>query len=70
MTSQLAVLNWNQVLMYPAGTPSDQVDYKATLKVPPGWKYGTALPIAHETGDTIEFQPASLTTLARPSPQV
>src|SRR6185295_2255180 len=63
MTSQLAVLNWNQVLMYPAGTPSDQVDYKATLKVPPRWKYGTALPIAHESGDTIEFQPASLTTL-------
>jgi predicted metalloprotease with PDZ domain len=63
MTSQLAVLNWNQVLMYPAGTPSDQIDYKATLKVPQGWKYGTALPIARETGDTVEFQPASLTTL-------
>ena len=63
MTSQLAVLNWNQVLMYPAGTASDQIDFKATLRVPPGWKYGTALPIAHETGDTIEFQPASLTTL-------
>ena len=63
MTTQLAVLNWNQVLMYPAGTPSDQLDYKATLKVPQGWKYGTALPIVRETGDTVEFQPAPLTTL-------
>ena len=62
-TSQLAVLNWNQMLMYPVGTPSDQLDFKATLKVPRGWKFGTALPIARESGETIEFQPASLTTL-------
>jgi len=62
-TSQLAVISWNQLLMYPAGTPSDQLDFKTTLKVPRGWKYGTALPIARESGDTIEFQPASLTTV-------
>ncbi len=61
--SQLAVISWNQLLMYPAGTPSDQIDFKASLKVPRGWKYGTALPIARESGDTIEFQPASLTTV-------
>jgi len=62
-TSQLAVISWNQLMMYPAGTPSDQIDFKAKLKVPRGWKYGTALPIARESGDTIEFQPASLTTV-------
>ena len=62
-TSQLALLSWNQVLMYPAGTPSDQLDFKATLKVPQGWKFATALPIARESGNTVEFQPASLTTV-------
>ncbi len=62
-TSQLGLMSWNQVLMYPAGTPSDQLDLNTTLKVPRGWRYGTALPIARETGDTIEFQPASLTTV-------
>jgi predicted metalloprotease with PDZ domain len=62
-TTELAVLNWNQVLLYPEGVPSDQLRLQANLKVPNGWKYGTALPIARESGNEIEFQPASLTTL-------
>jgi predicted metalloprotease with PDZ domain len=62
-TTELAVLNWNQVLLYPEGVPSDQMRLQANLKVPNGWKYGTALPIAREKGNEIEFQPSSLTTL-------
>ena len=62
-TSEMAVLNWNQFLLYPAGTPTDQLNYQASLKVPTGWRYGTALPIANETGDLIQFKPSSLTTL-------
>jgi len=62
-TTELAVLNWNQVLLYPEGVASDQLRLRANLKVPNGWKYGTALPIAHESGNEIEFQPSSLTTL-------
>lgn len=62
-TTELAVLNWNQVLLYPQGTPSDNMQLQASLKVPNGWKYGTALPIARESGNEIEFQPSSLTTL-------
>src|SRR6202044_1438355 len=48
-TTELAVLNWNQVLLYPEGMPSDQMRLQASLKVPNGWKYGTALPIARES---------------------
>jgi predicted metalloprotease with PDZ domain len=62
-TTELAVLNWNQVLLYPEGTPSDQMRLQANLKVPNGWKYGTALPIARESGNEIQFQPSSLETL-------
>jgi len=62
-TTELAVLNWNQFLLYPQGTPSDQLRYQASLKVPESWRYGTALPIARESGNQIEFQPSSLTTL-------
>ena len=62
-TTELAVLNWNQVLLYPQGVPSDQWQLQASLKVPNGWKYGTALPIAHESGNEIEFKPSSLSTL-------
>jgi predicted metalloprotease with PDZ domain len=62
-TTELAVLNWNQVLLYPEGVASDQMRLQASLKVPNGWKYGTALPIAHESGNEIEFKPSSLTTM-------
>ena len=62
-TTELAVLNWNQLLLYPQGAQADSLDYQATLKVPGNWKYGTALPIRRESGDDIEFQPAPLTTL-------
>jgi predicted metalloprotease with PDZ domain len=62
-TSQLAVLSWNQFLLYPKDVPTDQLQYKATLRVPPGWRFGTALPIEHESGNEIVFQQSSLTTL-------
>ena len=62
-TSELAVLNWNQVLLYPQGSQPDAYQYQATLTVPTSWRYGTALPIQRESGNQIEFQPASLTTM-------
>jgi predicted metalloprotease with PDZ domain len=68
-TDKMAVISWNQVLLYPKGWKSDDLTYVATLKLPAGWKYGTPLPIAStsltgQVGDTqIIFQPTSLTAL-------
>jgi predicted metalloprotease with PDZ domain len=62
-TSQLAVLNWFLVLLYPQGARSDDLTYDARLRLPTGWKYGTALPVAKDSAGEIEFQAASLTTL-------
>ena len=62
-TTQLAVVSWNQVVLYPAKTGSDNVTFEATLKLPAGWHYGTALPVASEAGEQISFKPTSLTTL-------
>jgi predicted metalloprotease with PDZ domain len=62
-TSQLAVLSWNQFLLYPKGIRTDQLQYQANLKIPDGWRYGTALPIDRESGSEITFKPSSLTTL-------
>jgi predicted metalloprotease with PDZ domain len=63
ITTQLAVLNWNQLLLYPQGPPASQIQYRAALRLPPGWRYGTALPVDKETGDQIDFRPVPLTTL-------
>jgi predicted metalloprotease with PDZ domain len=62
-TSELAVLNWNQMILYPEGSDPAKLQFQATLQVPKGWRYGTALPIRRESGDVIEFQPADATTL-------
>lgn len=63
-TANLLVLSWNQVLLYPAGASSDSLSYVASLRIPRGWKFGTALPTASgEAGDRISFQKVSLTTL-------
>jgi predicted metalloprotease with PDZ domain len=62
-TPQLAVLNWFLVMLYPQGAKSDDLTYEARLRLPAGWKYGTALPVAKDSGGEIEFQAASLTTL-------
>ena len=62
-TTELALLSWNQVILYPEGKKTDDVKIEASLRVPAGWKYGTALPIARESGDNIEFKPVSATTM-------
>lgn len=62
-TEKLAVLSWNQMLLYPKGIPVDQLNYQAELKVPAGWRYGSALPIESESGQRVQFKPSSLTTL-------
>jgi len=62
-TESLAIILWNQLLLYPAGTRPDDLRYAARLKVPAGWTLATALPKAGAAGDTVQFQPVSLTTL-------
>jgi predicted metalloprotease with PDZ domain len=62
-TDKMAVISWNQVLLYPKGWKSDELTYIATLKLPANWKYGTPLPIESTDGETIKFKPSSLSTL-------
>lgn len=74
-TADLAVLNWNQLLVYPSVRSTDQLTVSAVLRLPSGWRYGTALqteqaPATHivgttagEAGGEIAFAPVSLTTL-------
>jgi predicted metalloprotease with PDZ domain len=62
-TDKLAVISWNQVLLYPKGYKSDDINYTASLKLPDGWKFGTPLPITSQSGNEIHFATVSLTTL-------
>lgn len=62
-SSNLLDLNWNSVVLYPQGAASDLLQFIPSIRLPAGWKYGTALQSAHVSGDDIEFAPVSLTTL-------
>ncbi|HEV2469496.1 MAG TPA: M61 family peptidase [Candidatus Sulfotelmatobacter sp.] len=62
-SSNILDLNWNAILLYPKDTRSDDVTFDSSITLPAGWKFGTALPVAHVDGDDVEFAPTSLTTL-------
>jgi len=62
-TAHLGIYSWNQVLLYPQGARTDDVMFRASMQVPAGWKFATALPVAGKSAEKIDFEPVSLTTL-------
>lgn len=56
-------LNWNAVVLYPKGIRSDDVTFVPSVKLPEGWKCGTALEVSRANGSDVEFSPVSLTML-------
>ena len=62
-TEKLYIVNWNTLLLYPAGYSSDQLTYNASLRLPAGWKFGTSLHVSDQAGSIIHFAPVSLTML-------
>jgi predicted metalloprotease with PDZ domain len=62
-TSHLAIVTWNQLLLYPAGSNIAEVNFKANLNLPAGWKFGTSLPIASQTAGKVNFVSVSLERL-------
>ena len=68
-TANLDVLSWNQVLLYPKGLASERyyVSCRA-LRLPAGWKFGTALPIAKQDGDDDRICAGALLTTLVDSP--
>ena len=62
-TSHLAVVNWNRDLVYQNDTDSGDVYVKASIVLPQGWDFATALPIAQRSGARIDFDQTTLRTL-------
>jgi predicted metalloprotease with PDZ domain len=62
-TAKLAVLNWNEFLLYPRGPSMRELRFQASLMLPAGWKLGTALPVLSRSGAQTTFAPVSLEML-------
>lgn len=58
--SLLGVINWNTLLLYPEEASIDEATAAVQLRLPEGWKFGTALEVASQTREKVEFKPDTL----------
>jgi len=63
MTPDMLDVAWSSMLLYPAGHLDSRIAIQPTLKLPEGWRFGTALETAAQRGAVVEFKPVSVETL-------
>ena len=63
ITREMLRLNWYATSLYPAGHFARQVQVDASLMLPEGWQFGTALDVASTSGATTRFKTVSYETL-------
>jgi len=60
-SAKLARIKWNRLILYPREINSDNIRVRASLLLPAGWKFASALPVLSENKDGFEFKEVSLT---------
>jgi len=62
-TPKIAVLNWNVVVLYPAGSAAADLTVVPSVTVPEGWGIGSSLAVDSVEGATTRYKPVSLEML-------
>ena len=63
MTDDILGVQWISTTLYPAGYVARGVNVQASLTLPAGWQYATALETEGRTGDEVRFRTSDLETL-------
>ena len=63
ISTKIANLTWNSVLLYPAGYFTRRIPIASQLRLPEGWKFATALEVKSQNGILIQFKDTPLDTL-------
>ena len=63
VTPDMLNVQWNAVSLYPAGYFARQIMAEASVRLPEGWQFGTALETASTNGGVTTFKPVSYDTL-------
>lgn len=63
ISTKIANLTWNSVLLYPAGYFSRQIQFAPEVKLPEGWDFATALEIKSRNENLLAFKNVPLNTL-------
>ena len=62
-TPNLVDVEFNQTAFYPAGHYTRQITVAPSVTLPAGWKFGTALQVASQSGNTTQFKPVTFNNL-------
>jgi predicted metalloprotease with PDZ domain len=62
-TPEIAGLQWNTVVLYPANRNINDIPVAANVTLPPGWEAATALDLLASNGRTLTFEPVTLNVL-------
>jgi predicted metalloprotease with PDZ domain len=62
-TTRLAVVNWNQLLLYPAGARADEFEFDLTVHLPQDWHWASALPVKADIPGQVDFATVTLERL-------
>jgi len=63
VTPEMLNVEWNQVVLYPAGYFVRDIPVQASMTLPDDWRFGSALEVAAQDGATTRFKPAPLDVL-------
>ena len=63
MTPEMLNLQWNSVVLYPAGYFSRQITVEPSIRLPGGWQFASALEAASTSGGVTTFKAVSLENL-------
>ena len=63
VTPDMVGLQWNTVVLYPAGYYASRITFAPELVLPEGWEFGSALDVDGHHGDTVAFKHVSLEML-------
>lgn len=63
ISSEIADMPWNSVVLYPAGHFSRQILFAPSVLLPKGWKFATALETKSQADNLVHFQDTPLNTL-------
>lgn len=63
VTPEIINLQWNSVVLYPAGYAQSKIMFSPSLTLPTGWDFGCALDVAQRDGAKVSFKPISLEML-------
>jgi predicted metalloprotease with PDZ domain len=63
VTPEMLNLQWNAVVLYPAGYFSRQIMFEPSVRLPEDWQFATALDVASGSSGATTFKPVSLETL-------